>query len=163
MQVVFIFVPNFFFLQGAKIKSNVMMCGGKGSKRNKGEGDAVMSVVTLRMRLGSNIYEKNAHKIRGRGNSYAAVSCSRQYAPQWELNFYMCKQDLFLLNPKILIPTCFPVEMAVVKMGQMTYRVRRAPPSQPIPLHSTDWGPEGRLPMSFCISSTSTTHTDQEQ
>eukprot|EP00985_Skeletonema_marinoi_P013889 scaffold6986_cov209-Skeletonema_marinoi.AAC.1 len=35
--------------------------------------------------------------------------------------------------------------MAGVKMGQMTYRVRRAPLSPPIPLHSTDWGPEGRL------------------
>ena len=98
------------------------------------------------MRLGSNIYEKNAHKIRGRGNSYAAVSCSRQYAPQWELNLYMVTQDLFLLNPKILIPTCFPVEMAGVKMGQMTYRVRRAPPSLPIPLHSTDWGPIKHMP-----------------
>eukprot|EP00985_Skeletonema_marinoi_P012377 scaffold5957_cov235-Skeletonema_marinoi.AAC.2 len=96
------------------------------------------------MRLGSNIYEKNAYKIRGRGNSHAVVSCSCQYAPQWELNFYVIRQDLFLLNPKILIPTCFPVEMAGVKMGQMTYRVRRAPPSPPIPLHSTDWGPEGR-------------------
>ena len=97
------------------------------------------------MRLGSNIYKKNAYKIKVQRSSYAAVSCSRQYAPQWELNFYMVTQDLFLLNPKILIPTCFPVEMAGVKMGQMTYRVRRAPPSQPIPLHSTDWGPEGRL------------------
>ena len=96
------------------------------------------------MRLGSNIYEKNAHKIRGRGNSYAAVSCSRQYAPQWELNFYVIRQDLFLLNPKILIPTCFPVEMAGVIWGNLTNRVRRAPPSPPIPLHSTDWGPEGR-------------------
>ena len=97
------------------------------------------------MRLGSNIHEKNAYKIRGRGNSYAAVSCSRQYAPQWELNFYMVTQDLFLLNPKILIPTCFPVEMAGVIWGNLTNRVRRAPPSPPIPLHSTDWGPEGRL------------------
>ena len=80
-------------------------------------------------------------------NSHAAVSCSRQYAPQWELNLYMVTQDLFLLNPKILIPTFFPVEMAGVKMGQMTNRVRRAPPSPPIPLHSTDWGPEGRLQL----------------
>jgi len=86
-------------------------------------------------------------------NSHAAVSCSRQYAPQWELNFYMVTQDLFLLNPKILIPTCFPVEMAGVKMGQMTYRVRRAPPSPPIPLHSTDWGPEGRLKQGKALGS----------
>ena len=97
------------------------------------------------MRLGSNIYEKNAYKIKVQPSSYAAVSCSRQYAPQWELNFYMVSQDLFLLNPKILIPTCFPVEMAGVIWGNLTNRVRRAPLSPPIPLHSTDWGPEGRL------------------
>ena len=97
------------------------------------------------MRLGSNIYEKNAYKIKVQPNSHAAVSCSRQYALQWELNFYMGGQDLFLLNPKILIPTCFPVEMAGVIWGNLTNRVRRAPPSPPIPLHSTDWGPEGRL------------------
>eukprot|EP00984_Skeletonema_dohrnii_P032192 scaffold25790_cov134-Skeletonema_dohrnii-CCMP3373.AAC.1 len=77
-------------------------------------------------------------------NSHAAVSCSHQYAPRWELNPYVLNQKYFFLNPKILIPTCFPVDMAGVKMGQMTYRVKRAPPSPPIPLHSTDWGPEGR-------------------
>ena len=57
------------------------------------------------MHLGSNIYEKNAYKIKVQPSSYAAVSCSRQYAPQWELNLYMGGQDLFLLNPKILIST----------------------------------------------------------
>ena len=86
----------------------------------------------------------NAYKIQMQPSSYAAVSCSRQYAPQWELNLYIIRQDLFLLNPKILIPTCFPVEMAGVIWGNLTNRVRRAPPSPPIPLHSTDWGPEGR-------------------
>eukprot|EP00984_Skeletonema_dohrnii_P017520 scaffold7994_cov83-Skeletonema_dohrnii-CCMP3373.AAC.1 len=35
--------------------------------------------------------------------------------------------------------------MAGVIWGNLTNRVRRAPPSPPIPLHSTDWGPEGRL------------------
>eukprot|EP00984_Skeletonema_dohrnii_P027529 scaffold17087_cov92-Skeletonema_dohrnii-CCMP3373.AAC.1 len=86
----------------------------------------------------------NAYKIQMQPSSYAAVSCSRQYAPQWELNFYMCKQDLFLLNPKILIPTCFPVEMAGVKKGQMTYRVRRAPPSPPITAALNRLGPTER-------------------
>eukprot|EP00985_Skeletonema_marinoi_P015637 scaffold8128_cov153-Skeletonema_marinoi.AAC.2 len=42
--------------------------------------------------------------------------------------------------------------MAGVKMGQMTNRVRWAPPSPPIPLHSTDWGPEGRLLYSSCFA-----------
>ena len=97
------------------------------------------------MRLGSNIYEKNAYKIKVQPSSYAVVSCSRQYAPQWELNFYMVTQDLFLLNPKILIPTCFPVEMAGVKKGQMTYRVRRAPPSPPITAALNRLGPRGPI------------------
>ena len=74
-----------------------------------------------------------------------AVSCSRQYALQWELNFYIIRQDLFLLNPKILIPTCFPVEMAGVKKGQMTYRVRRAPPSPPITAALNRLGPRGPI------------------
>jgi hypothetical protein len=52
--------------------------------------------------------------------------------------------DLNLLNPSLLIPTWFPVEMAWVILGQMLYRVRRAPPGPSLPLRSTDWGPEGR-------------------
>eukprot|EP00985_Skeletonema_marinoi_P004615 scaffold2005_cov203-Skeletonema_marinoi.AAC.1 len=39
--------------------------------------------------------------------------------------------------------------MAGVIWGNLTNRVRRAPPSPPIPLHSTDWGPEGRLPKVY--------------
>ena len=98
------------------------------------------------MRLGSNIYEKNAYKIKVQPSSYAAVSCSRQYAPQWELNLYIIRQDLFLLNPKILIPTCFPVEMAGVIWGNLTYRVRRAPPWPGQICYATPtWGPEGQI------------------
>jgi hypothetical protein len=37
-----------------------------------------------------------------------------------ELNLYVHSQDLFLLNQQILIPTCFPVEMAGAILGQMT-------------------------------------------
>ena len=127
------------------------------------EGDAVMTVMTFlytRQLLAKKdegcvwdqtFTRNNAYKIKVQPNSHAAVSCSRQYALQWELNFYIIRQDLFLLNPKILIPTCFPVEMAGVIWGNLTNRVRRAPPSPPIPLHSTDWGPEGRL-RRVCLS-----------
>ena len=42
--------------------------------------------------------------------------------------------------------------MAGVIWGNLTNRVRRAPPSPPIPLHSTDWGPEGRLfTLDVCV------------
>ena len=61
-------------------------------------------------------------------NSYGEVSCRFQYALLWELKSYIIRQDLFLLNPKILIPTCFPVEMACVILCQMAIGLRRAPP-----------------------------------
>ena len=44
------------------------------------------------LRLGSNIYKKNAYKIRKQLSSYAEVSCSRWYALPQELNFYVGDQ-----------------------------------------------------------------------
>ena len=121
------------------------------------EGDAVMTVMTFlytRQLLAKKdegcvwdqtFTRNNAYKIKVQPNSHAAVSCSRQYALQWELNFYIIRQDLFLLNPKILIPTCFPVEMAGVIWGNLTNRVRRAPPSPPITAALNRLGPRGPM------------------
>ena len=86
------------------------------------------------------------YKIRVVLSSYAEVSRSHQYALLWEVNFYVHPPDLFLLNLNVLVPTWFPVEMAGVILGNLTYRVRRAPPWPGQICYATPtWGPEGRL------------------
>ncbi len=85
------------------------------------------------------------YKIRVVLSSYAEVSRSHQYALLWEVNFYVHPPDLFLLNLNVLVPTWFPVEMAGVILGNLTYRVRRAPPWPDQICYATPtWGPEGR-------------------
>jgi hypothetical protein len=44
------------------------------------------------LRLGSNIYKKNAYKIRKQLSSYTEVSCSSQYGLLWELKSYVPDQ-----------------------------------------------------------------------
>ena len=86
------------------------------------------------------------YKITLQLSSYAEVSRSHKYALLWELNFYVHPPDLFLLNLKVLVPAWFPVEMAWVNLGQMTYRVRRAPPWPGQICYATPtWGPEGQI------------------
>ncbi len=105
------------------------------------------------MRILQEMIRYPAYKIIGVLNSYAEVSRSHQYVLLWELNFYMCRQDLFLLNLKVLVPAWFPVEIGCVILCQMTYRVRRAPP-WPVrySLRRTDLGPRG--PIIRCCCST---------
>jgi len=79
------------------------------------------------------------------------VGITTKPTPVWSTEPLRVLQDLNLLNPSLLIPTWFPVELSWLVLAQTLYMELEAPPVPRTPLCCIFPGPRGPIIPGFDI------------